>query len=241
MSASIVYPPALTRPPRVDSLNETAPENSVRSETDVGPAKVRRRFTGDRRVFSIVLDYKRSEVAVFDDFYLTTTKGGSLPFVWKNPRTGSDVDMRFLSTPQYRPRSSRNAGGSDWWTVSFDVETMPGTDSSTSTPPGDVYWPGGGGFGVSSFVGEETEDLGCSSGTGEIVDWFIPFDAVSAPPSFLIDIIAPHYGANGLAEEGAEETPNDSSGYSVLGDSEAGGQVPVTGAIVGGRTSIVPA
>lgn len=240
MSASIVWPPALTRTPRVDALEETAPDVLIRSEMDAGEAKVRRRFTGDVRNFTIVLDLKRSEVATFDSFFLTTTKGGALPFVWKHPRTGSDVDFRIITVPKYKPRAPKLGDSTDWWTVSFDVETMPGTDSSTSTPPGDVYLPGGGGYGFSEVV-DLLDEPPAEEASMEVFDWFVPIVDPGAAPDFYPDLIYPHYGASGLDTDPENEPDDSSSSYIVTGSEDDGGTPPVVGAIVGGRTSIVPA
>lgn len=142
MAADTVWPIGLTRAARVADLEERTPDVVVRSEVDVGPAKIRRRFTGDRRTFTIGLDLTRNEVATFDSFFLTTTKGGSLSFAWDLPRTGSLADFRFLGPPAYRPQAPRGSGG-EWWRVSFDVEMLPGTDSAI-VPPIDPDNPEGG-------------------------------------------------------------------------------------------------
>lgn len=219
MSADTTWPAELTRTPRVTSLEENAPDVVIRSEVDVGPAKIRRRFTGDLRRFSVELDLRRSELAVFDAFFLSTTKGGSLSFSWKLPRHGALADFRFLSVPVYRPLAPR-ADGTEWWRVSFNVEMLPGTDSTIPQPPGGGGPPGGGTFhrtiavggsaptvsGDSELDGTAVEGGGDDTGDGdEAIIQFIPRESVSPPPEFWLGIFHPPYGSLGDEQDGDGE------------------------------------
>lgn len=198
------WPPSLTRTPRVSDLEESAPKVVIRSEVDVGPAKIRRRLTGGTRSFSVELDLTRNELATFDTFFTTTTKGGSLSFSWKNPRTGTTADFRFLNEPSYRPRAPRG-DGSEWWVVSFQMEMLP--TGVVGTPPSEGPTPPGG---------------HPSDGTIDVFDPFAPdaddpelepaivgpriFEADSVPPSLPIPIFFAHFGA-----DGAEDSDEDDS------------------------------
>lgn len=212
MSADTTWPVSLTRTPRVSSLSEEAPDVLVRSEVDVGPPKLRRRFTGDRRKFTIELDLRRSEVATFDAWFLnnsTGAGGGSRSFSWKLPRTGAAADFRFLSVPTYRPRAPR-VDGSEWWLVAFDVEMLPGTDSSISPPGGGTDPTGGGnwpmwsmargGDDVSPLVEEE------DSVREEAIVFGTVFEADAAPPVLLLEIVTKNYGIEGENNEVEEDS-----------------------------------
>ena len=203
MSADTTWPVSLTRAPRLASLSEEAPDVLLRSEVDVGPPKLRRRFTGDRRKFTIELDFTRSEVLAFDSWFLnnsTGAGGGARSFSWKHPRLGTTADFRFLSVPTYRPRAPRG-DGSEWWLVSFEVEMLPGTDSSITPPGGGNDPPGGGNWPMWATINpdevsplEESETV--SSGT--------VFEADSVPPVLLIAILTTNYGLDS-EDKGSEE------------------------------------
>jgi hypothetical protein len=198
MSADTTWPVSLTRTPRVSSLSEEAPDVLIRSEVDVGPSKVRRRFTGDRRKFSIEIDLRRSELAIFDEWFLnnsTGAGGGSRSFSWKLPRTGATADFRFLSVPVYRPRSPRG-DGTEWWIVSFDVECLPGTDSSIPPPGGGTDPPCGGGWPVLLVrLGDEFSTLVEEDGrVEEAIVFGTVFEADAVPPVLLLEIVTKNYG-----------------------------------------------
>lgn len=214
MAADTVWPIGLTRAARVADLEERTPEVVVRSEVDVGPAKIRRRFTGDRRTFTIGLDLTRNEVATFDSFFLTTTKGGSLSFAWDLPRTGSLADFRFLGPPAYRPQAPRGSGG-EWWRVSFDVEMLPGTDSAIVPPVDPDVGPEGGGGPILTGPNPRPIDpgepgtwgggflLGGEEDEFAIVTSFFPL-GVAAGPDVVPDLFFLGHGARPIDDEVVE-------------------------------------
>ena len=112
----------------------------MRSQMDVGPAKVRRRFVAGVVTIPMQLKLIGTDLQTFLQFFYTTLAGGSLPFTWTNPRTGSACDFRFVGPPQYSPLSPR-ASGTERWNVQFTLETMPGTET-----PGADGWVEGGGY-----------------------------------------------------------------------------------------------
>lgn len=98
--ADILWPDTLP-PPALNSFQETAPDNSIRSSLDRGPAKVRRRTTANVRIISFSLALDPDLVDVLDDFYNEDTFSGSVSFLMYHPRTGEQVECRFTSPPQY--------------------------------------------------------------------------------------------------------------------------------------------
>ena len=96
----IVWPVALPDLPLM-SWSESFAETRIRTETDTGPAKVRRRSTAGVRNLSLPFALTEAEMATLDTFFHTTTAGGSLRFEWQHPRTGVTYEMRFLDAPQF--------------------------------------------------------------------------------------------------------------------------------------------
>lgn len=202
--ADTSFPPSLTRSPLVSSLTETPGKATIRSEMDQGEAKVRRRFTGDTREFPVDLQLTRAQLAVFDEFYQTTTKAGSLSFEWRHPRTGATADFRFLDRPQYRPLAPRG-DGTEWWLVSFPMEMLPGADVDVD-PPSDGTPAGGGGWGaLAAMAGAAVEDLDDEDLAGFAFAQPLIAEDASVVPDFVADLLVVGFGAR------AEDYPDESS------------------------------
>lgn len=94
---------------------------TVRSEMDVGPAKVRSRFTDavDTYSCSIFLDY--AEKTTLDTFFRTTLNNGTNQFLFDEPFTGTPTAFRFVEPPSIRPVGS----GGRTFIVSMTWEKMP--------------------------------------------------------------------------------------------------------------------
>lgn len=198
--SDVAWPPSLTRTPRVANLEEKTPRVVLRSDVDVGPAKIRRRLTGGTRQFSIELDLRRTELATFDAFFITTTKGGALSFSWKNPRTGDVADFRFLDEPSYSPRAPRG-DGTEWWTASFNVEMLP--TGVVGTPPIEGPVPPGGIPGMSDApVYDPFEDR--EEQVEEPIVGHIPRVADSVPPVFVPHLYS-HFGWQGDDDSSEDE------------------------------------
>lgn len=115
------WPVALQQILSVDSFEMKYGSTVVRSDTDVGPAKIRRRFTDavDMYTCSILLNY--DEQVILRDFYKTTLGGGSLPFEFDDPFTGDPANFRFMEPPSFRPVGS----GGLVFRVSMSWEKLP--------------------------------------------------------------------------------------------------------------------
>lgn len=94
-------------------------DTTIRSDMDVGPDKVRSRFTVgvDQYSCTIYLDY--DQLQDFEDFYKTTLGNGTLTFSFNDPFTGSPAEFRFRNPPDIKPRGGRN------FTVNMKWEKMP--------------------------------------------------------------------------------------------------------------------
>lgn len=104
--------------PIIDSFQESPPENIIRSDMDVGPAKVRRRTTANIRPISFNMFLTKAETALLDSFFLNDVMSGAIPFDFIHPRTDQLVSARFVEPPQY---SNRSIG----YNVSISLEILP--------------------------------------------------------------------------------------------------------------------
>lgn len=95
-----VWPTSLPAP-ALNSLNETPPNNVIRSSMDRGPAKLRRRTTANIRPLSFSLMLTPEQTQILDDFFTTDTFSGAEQFDFTHPRTGAAVKARFVDPPSY--------------------------------------------------------------------------------------------------------------------------------------------
>lgn len=104
-----------------NGFSETMPEQAIESQTDGGPAKIRRRFTTNFRPLKFTIRVEPELVETFETFYFETLEGGTLPFSWVHPRTRAACNMRFRRpAPTIRPIGTGEAVD-----ISMSVEIMP--------------------------------------------------------------------------------------------------------------------
>jgi hypothetical protein len=94
-------------------------DQSIRTPTESGAMKVRRRFTARFDVISITLAMTAAQVETFETFYFTTKKGGSQTFTWVHPRKQTAVTLKFAS------KIGVTAIDADLFRVSFKIEVQP--------------------------------------------------------------------------------------------------------------------
>jgi hypothetical protein len=94
-------------------------DGTLRSDMDVGPQKVRRRYTKGVDVLTVSIWLTSSEYTIFYNFYDVTIAGGTLPFTFEHPITGLPADFRFRG----QPRISSIGGGN--FTAQFELEILP--------------------------------------------------------------------------------------------------------------------
>ena len=100
-------------------LQDARVSSLVRSPTDAGIPKVRRRFTATLRVLSVPIVLTTSERTTFDTFYISTLAEGSLPFDWTDPIDGSTVEYRFREPAEFRTIST------NLWSAVLSLEMLP--------------------------------------------------------------------------------------------------------------------
>lgn len=98
-----------------DNYIEEPPNNVIRSDMGVGPAKIRRRTILNVRNVSFTLCLTSSQMTTFDSFYLSND---AIAFDFTNPRTNTTVRARFRSAPSYSLDESH-------WRVGVELEILP--------------------------------------------------------------------------------------------------------------------
>lgn len=95
-------------------------DNSIRSSTETGPGKVRRRFTGRYEKLSFQLELKQDQLDIFQHFYWNIIQE-VMPFRWIDLRTGLPCKYRFAGPPQMTYLAGYEGNG--WWAVTVELET----------------------------------------------------------------------------------------------------------------------
>lgn len=101
------WPSSLQQKLNADSFEKKFGSSSVRSENDIGPAKVRSRFTDAIDVYGcqILLDF--SEYPDLEEFYKTTLNNGVNRFLFTDSFSGLETEYRFVEPPVIRPLGGR--------------------------------------------------------------------------------------------------------------------------------------
>lgn len=98
-----------------DNYTEEPPNNVIRSDMGVGPAKIRRRTILNVRNVGFTLCLTSSQFTTFDAFYLAND---ATAFDFTNPRTNLSVRARFRSAPSY-------SFDETMWRVNVELEILP--------------------------------------------------------------------------------------------------------------------
>lgn len=119
------WPVSLQQKLNVAGFTKTKGNARVATDMDVGPAKVRNRYTKLWDIYSceILLDNQFDEVATFETFYETTLGNGSLPFTFNDPFTGDPTSFRFV--PGADPDISPTGNGGTVFTLRMKWERLP--------------------------------------------------------------------------------------------------------------------
>ena len=123
---ALVWPLGLPQEQLIATRDARQPA-TVRTRTDGGPAKVRKRFTSTGRDVTTNLVFDNAERQTFDTFFVTTLGEGALSFEWKDPVTDNVVNMRFIEAPVFRStlgvRPGQTAGRI--WMATAKLEVLP--------------------------------------------------------------------------------------------------------------------
>lgn len=92
----------------------------LRTDTDTGPFKQRKRFTAVSRFWSGTMLMNASQKATFETFYATTINEGADAFDFTDPVDASTVSARFTGPPDENAEQ-----GVGFWRLSFELELLP--------------------------------------------------------------------------------------------------------------------
>jgi hypothetical protein len=89
-------------------------------------AKRRRRYTAQRRPWTVRVRFTRAQVEFFDTWFDDTLGGGTLPFSWRHPITQAVVSMHFAANgePSWVPVAS-GTRDTALWEATFNLEILP--------------------------------------------------------------------------------------------------------------------
>ena len=139
----------------VSGASLTLPQQSIRTQMDYGPAKVRKRTSSDTLPVAGQLTISASQRDTLLEFYTTTTSGGSLPFLMTDPIRGFVAEFRFTAPPQIRPLNTRTAEGYKL-TAQLALEQLPPVTGIVTVSAGPTCILLGGLAGVVQFSNVST-------------------------------------------------------------------------------------
>jgi hypothetical protein len=114
-----VWPVSLPKP-LFDGYTEGMADNRLRSRTDIGPPKVRRRTTANIRPIRFSMVMSDAQLVTFKNFINVTILGGTLPFIMTDPVAGGNITVQIgEAMPNWNPISNTK------WLVTLDGEVMP--------------------------------------------------------------------------------------------------------------------
>lgn len=113
------WPTALQSKLNEASFSFEIGDTLLRTQNQMGPAKVRRLMTKSVDVLSGSIDLTVAEYSTFFYFFDTTLNGGVKTFNFNHPITGSAEEFRFVGTPTF----SSLGGGN--FRVTFRWEILP--------------------------------------------------------------------------------------------------------------------
>ena len=96
---AVAWPVSLQDKVNEESFAFNYGETVIRSSNDVGPVKMRRRFTRPVNTLTVSIDLTTAEFTTFSYFYNTSTNGGVSPFEFNHPITGVLTQFRFTGAP----------------------------------------------------------------------------------------------------------------------------------------------
>lgn len=94
------WPSTIPQLPKVGFAEEPEP-NTIRYQTDGGPAEVRQRSTKTVTTLKTTMEFTGAQLATLMTFYNTTLSSGTLTFDWEHFRTDAAATFRFVKPPKW--------------------------------------------------------------------------------------------------------------------------------------------
>lgn len=102
-----------------DGYTESPANTTIKSDPDMGPSKVRRRFTAGVRLITGNIVVTATQLETFKTFYNSTLLGGSIRFSWLEPPTyNTACEMRFTEMPSW-------IAVGNYYKISLSLEILP--------------------------------------------------------------------------------------------------------------------
>ena len=118
---AVPWPVSLQQLVNSQSFSYRLGETLIKSDVDIGPVKVRRRFTRPIETVSVSINLTQAQFTTLRTFFNTTVNGGATIFELNHPITGVLTNFRFMGPPEIRPLGS---GGTEFQ-ASMSWEIMP--------------------------------------------------------------------------------------------------------------------
>jgi hypothetical protein len=115
------WPDTLPQHLLVDGNHEAMGDGRLKSQTDTGPGKMRRRSSAIARPLSGGMMMTSAQLAILESFVNDTVAGGTLPFYFPMTRGAGTWLVRFATDGL---PSWGNVGGL-MWSVSLGLEILP--------------------------------------------------------------------------------------------------------------------
>lgn len=106
-------------------VQDTRQQGFIRSQTDTGPYKQRKRFTATARFLSGSMLLTGTQRATFETFYKTTLSEGTDAFDFIDPIDFSTVSARFVQTPSLSGVSGGSTAATVQWRMDLMLEVLP--------------------------------------------------------------------------------------------------------------------
>lgn len=111
----VFWPPQLQQLLNVAEFSVQIGSTTIRSENDIGPAKVRRRSTKSVDRYNCSINIDMSEYQIVYDFFDIDLNGGVRQFVFPHPITQVNTYFRMVEPPSFRPLGGRTFQVSMIW------------------------------------------------------------------------------------------------------------------------------
>lgn len=112
---AVPWPVTLQSLVNEQSFSEETGETVIRTNTDVGPIKSRRRFSRSVDKFSVSINLTTAQYSDLKYFYSTTVNAGVTRFEFNHPVTGVLSEWRFTAPPRYNSIGGGNFQAQMGW------------------------------------------------------------------------------------------------------------------------------
>lgn len=106
-------------------VQDTRQQGFIRSQTETGPYKQRKRFTATARFLSGTMLFTGTDRATFETFYKTTLSEGTDAFDFIDPADFSTISARFVQTPTLSAVAGGDTAETAQWRIDLAIEVLP--------------------------------------------------------------------------------------------------------------------